>query len=103
MNDDIPALPETTLAEPLRRALGAIGRVRGLALGLGGLGMAIAALFAATLGSAIVTGAMAGPLAGLGTGLGAALGVFLAGAGALCLLGWGVGLALQARGRSLSS
>jgi multidrug efflux pump subunit AcrB len=87
----------------LRRALGAMGRVRGLALGLGGLGMAIAALFAATLGSAIVTGAMAGPLAGLGTGLGAALGVFLAGAGALCLLGWGVGLALQARGRSLSS
>jgi len=87
----------------LRRALGAMGRVRGLALGLGGLGMAIAALFAATLGSAILTGAMAGPLAGLGTGLGAALGVFLAGAGALCLLGWGVGLALQARGRSLSS
>ncbi len=87
----------------LRRALGAMGRVRGLAMGLGGLGVAIAALFAATLGSAIVTGAMAGPLAGLGTGLGAALGVFLAGAGALCLLGWGVGLALQARGRSLSS
>jgi multidrug efflux pump subunit AcrB len=87
----------------LRRALGAMGRVRGLALGLGGLGVAIAALFAATLGSAILTGAMAGPLAGLGTGLGAALGVFLAGAGALCLLGWGVGLALQARGRSLSS
>lgn len=87
----------------LRRALGAMGRLRGLALGLGGLGVAIAALFAATLGSALATGAMAGPLAGLGTGLATALGVFLAGAGALCLLGWGVGLALRARGGSLQS
>ena len=88
----------------LRRGFGVAGRLPGLAMGLGGLAVAIAGLFGATLASAVITGAMAGPLASLGTGgIGAAFGVFVAGAAVLCVLGWVVGLLVQARGRRLSS
>jgi hypothetical protein len=57
------------------------------------VGALILGLFAATLGSAALTGAMAGPLAGLGAGMGAAFGLFVSGAAALCAVGWGVGTA----------
>ncbi len=72
----------------LRRALGAMPRQKGVALGIGGLGLALVALFAVSLGSTIVTGAMFGPLEGIGAGMGAAFGVFVMGAAALCLIGW---------------
>jgi len=72
----------------LRRALGARSRHSGIALGLGGLAAAVAALFAATLGSAVLTGAMAGPLAAIGSGPVPALGVFVAGTAGLCMIAW---------------
>ena len=52
----------------LRRAAGTLPRHPAMALGLGALAVALAGLFAATLGSAMVTGGMAGPLAALGRG-----------------------------------
>jgi multidrug efflux pump subunit AcrB len=84
----------------LRRGFGLVGRHRALALGLGAVSLAMVALFAATLGHAVVTGTMAGPLAGLGDGgLGAAFGIFVAGAGALCLFGWVLALMLPTQMR----
>lgn len=83
----------------LRRALGAIRRQRGVALGMGGLTFAILALFAVTLGSAILGGGMLGPLAGLGEGTRAAFGVFVAGAGLLCLAAWVAALVLTRRAK----
>ncbi|MHA7888583.1 efflux RND transporter permease subunit [Roseicyclus sp.] len=79
----------------LRRATGTLTRHPAMGFGLGALAMALTALFAATLGSALATGGMIGPLAGLGTGMGPAFGVFLAGAALLCVLGWTVAAALH--------
>jgi multidrug efflux pump subunit AcrB len=79
----------------LRRATGTLTRHPAMGFGLGALGVALAALFAATLGSALATGGMIEPLAGLGTGIGPAFGVFLAGAALLCVLGWTVAAALH--------
>ena len=78
----------------LRRALGARARHPGVALAMGGLALATAALFAATLGSAMLTGAMAGPLAALGTGMMATFGVFVAGTALLCGVAWVAGAVL---------
>jgi multidrug efflux pump subunit AcrB len=72
----------------LRRALGGFGRRPGFAGLVLALGVASAAIFAATLGSYLVTGAMVGPLAGLAASAGVALAVFIAGVAALCLLVW---------------
>jgi multidrug efflux pump subunit AcrB len=83
----------------LRRAAGALPRHPAMALGLGALAVALAGLFAATLGSALVTGSMAGPLAALGAGLTPALGVFVAGAAALCVGAWCVAVLLHAVSR----
>ncbi|MDG3041098.1 efflux RND transporter permease subunit [Roseicyclus marinus] len=77
----------------LRRALGAMGRNPGLARGMLALLGAVTLLFAATLGSVIVTGSMAGPLAALGAGLLPAFALFVAGTAILCLIGWSVALA----------
>jgi multidrug efflux pump subunit AcrB len=79
----------------LRRATGTLTRHPAMGFGLGALAVALTALFAATLGSALATGGMIGPLAGLGTGIGPAFGVFLAGAALLCVLGWTVAAALH--------
>ncbi|WP_284266377.1 efflux RND transporter permease subunit [Roseicyclus amphidinii] len=79
----------------LRRATGTLTRHPAMGFGVGALAVALTALFAATLGSALATGGMIGPLAGLGTGIGPAFGVFLAGAALLCVLGWTVAAALH--------
>jgi multidrug efflux pump subunit AcrB len=84
----------------LRRALGTLSRRPGLALGVGGLAAVLLALFAATLGSAIVTGAMAGPLAAIGPGVAVAFGVFAAGAAVMSVAGWGIGTLLFALRRT---
>jgi multidrug efflux pump subunit AcrB len=83
----------------LRRSLGAQSRHRGMTLGIGGLGLAILALFAATLGNTILTGAMAGPFAALGAGMAPALGVFVLGAAAVCLLAWVIAMLAHALSR----
>jgi multidrug efflux pump subunit AcrB len=80
----------------LRRAIGTVSRHPAMGLGLGALAVALAALFAATLGSAIVTGGMIGPLAGLGEGVGAAFGVFAMGTATLCLGAWMIAALLHA-------
>ena len=82
----------------LRRAARALPRHPVMALGLGALVLALAGLFAATLGSALVTGDMIGPLAALGGGMAPAFGVFVAGAAALCVAGWMVAALLHALG-----
>ncbi|MBF9048332.1 AcrB/AcrD/AcrF family protein [Rhodobacterales bacterium LSUCC0031] len=84
----------------LRRALGSMRRERGVALALGGLTLAIMALFAATLGSAILGGGMVGPLAGLGEGIRVAFGVFVAGAALICVLAWVGAAVVMARTRA---
>mgnify|MGYP000197478084 CR=1 FL=1 len=86
----------------LRRALRSLPRNPGVALGVGGVAVAALALFAATLGSTMLSGTMAGPLAGLGSGLTAAFGVFVAGTAAMCLLGWIIGATVFAGRRSTS-
>jgi multidrug efflux pump subunit AcrB len=83
----------------LRRATGTLTRHPVMGFGLGALGLALAGLFAATLGSALATGGMFGPLAGLGEGVGAALGVFAAGTAALCLGAWIIAALLHAVSR----
>jgi multidrug efflux pump subunit AcrB len=83
----------------LRRALRGAARRPAVAAGIGGLALAIAALFIATLGSALATGAMAGPFGGLGAGLSTAFGVFAAGAAVLCLAWWIVAAVLAAMTR----
>ncbi|MBF9058495.1 AcrB/AcrD/AcrF family protein [Rhodobacterales bacterium HKCCSP123] len=83
----------------LRRATGTLSRHPAMGLGLGALGVALAGLFAATLGSALATGGMIGPLAGLGDGTGPALGVFLGGAAMLCVAAWIVAALLHAVSR----
>lgn len=80
----------------LRRALGGLSRRPGLTLAVGGLGLALFAGFAATVGAHLATGAMAGPLATIGGGsLPAAMGLFLAGAAILCVLAWIVAAVLS--------
>jgi multidrug efflux pump subunit AcrB len=82
----------------LRRAVSGRHRRREPALALGGLGAALAAAFAATLGAHLVTGQMAGPLAALGGGtLASAAGLFVAAAAGICGLAWLVAVALAAR------
>jgi multidrug efflux pump subunit AcrB len=83
----------------LRRATGTLTRHPVMGFGLGALALALAGLFAATLGSALATGGMFGPLAGLGEGVGAALGVFAAGTAALCLGAWIIAALLHAVSR----
>ena len=74
-------------AQSLRRGLAANARVPGLAgvLGLGVLG--VVALFAATMGSAMVTGSLPEWLGG-GSSMPQALGMFIAGTAAWTLLLW---------------
>jgi len=82
----------------LRRGFGLGARQPVVAVGLAVLGVAMAGLFAATLGSALLTGTMVGPLSGLGSGgVGAAFGLFVAGAAVLSLLGWVVAVTLHLR------
>ena len=87
----------------LRRALAALRRQRGVALGMGGLVVAVMALFALTLGSAILGGGMVGPLAGLGDGTRAAFGIFVAGAALLCVVAWAVAAVLMSRAKARSA
>ncbi|WP_438975424.1 efflux RND transporter permease subunit [Roseicyclus sp.] len=87
----------------LRRALAALRRQRGVALGMGGLVVAVMALFALTLGSAILGGGMVGPLAGLGDGTRAAFGIFVAGAALLCVVAWVVAAVLMSRAKARSA
>ena len=87
-------------AQSLRRGLAANARVPGLAgvLGLGVLG--VVALFAATMGSAMVTGSLPEWLGG-GSSMPQALGLFIAGTAAWTLVLWvltSVRFALAARG-----
>jgi hypothetical protein len=77
-----------------RRALGATGHGRGIALGFSALGAGVAALFAATFGALMATGAMWGPFGGLGDGVSMALLVFLAGTLVVCGLAYGAALAM---------
>jgi multidrug efflux pump subunit AcrB len=77
-----------------RRALGATGHGRGIALGFSALGAGVAALFAATFGALMATGAMWGPFGGLGDGVSMALLVFLAGTLAVCGVAYGAALAM---------
>lgn len=87
----------------LRRSVNTSGGLRWVSLGLGG---ALVALFAATLGSVIVGGSLPVPVAAVlpaaaDAGASAALVLFLAGAIALLLAGWimgAVGHALAGRG-----
>ncbi len=78
----------------LRRALGAMARRRALALGVGGVALAGAVMFAATMGSTVATGAMIGPFAGFGTGMGAAFVVFAVGLAGICALAYALGAVL---------
>lgn len=87
----------------LRRALASLRRQRGLALGIGGMTVAIMALFAMTLGGAILGDGMLGPLSGLGDGTRAAFGVFVAGAGLLCLVAWAGAVLLSVRAKARSA
>ena len=75
-----------------RRALGSAAHSPRLALTFAVLSVALALVFAATLGSVFATGAMWGPLAGLGDGPMPALGVFLAVTAILCVLAYAVAL-----------
>ncbi|MBF9045049.1 AcrB/AcrD/AcrF family protein [Rhodobacterales bacterium HKCCE4037] len=77
-----------------RRALGSASHNKGLALGAGLLSLGVAALFAATFGSLILSGSLWGPFAAVGTGAPAALGLFLVGTLVLCGLGLLAALAL---------
>ena len=87
----------------LRRALGAVRRQRGVALGIGGLALAMLALFAATLGGAIWGAGMVGPLAGLADGTWAAFGVFVAGAALMCAVVWVGAIMLMQRAKARSA
>ncbi len=72
----------------LRRVFGHVSLHKGMTAAVVALGMAVAGLFAATLGAFLLTGAMVGPLAQIGATTGLALATFLGGAAALCLLAW---------------
>ncbi|MGA0925350.1 MAG: hypothetical protein ACO3R6_12805, partial [Lutimaribacter sp.] len=87
----------------LRRALATLRRQRGVSLGMGGLVVAVMALFALTLGSAIMGGGMVGPLAVLGDGTKAAFGIFVAGAALLCVVAWAVAAVLMLRAKAQSA
>ena len=77
----------------LRHAFAAGHRAPGLGLTLGIAALAMAAVFAATLGSLIVTGALPAELGG-GSSVIKALGYFVAGTGAVALVAW-LGAALR--------
>ncbi|EPX81780.1 efflux RND transporter permease subunit [Litoreibacter arenae] len=80
----------------VRRALSVGG---GLRWAVAGLAVAVAALFAATLGSAIVTGALPAPLASLagGSAVMAGFALFLGGTAALLVLSWLIAALAHAR------
>ncbi|MEQ8368565.1 MAG: efflux RND transporter permease subunit [Roseicyclus sp.] len=85
----------------LRRVFRFGGRGKlGLQAAIGAVACVIAGLFAATLGSQIVTGQMFGPLAGLWQGTTAsAAAVFLVGTGAICIVAWMIGAAAHSVNR----
>jgi hypothetical protein len=70
-----------------RRSLRAVSQRPVFTISIGGLTLACAAMFAATLGSFIAQGAMWGPFASIGDSVGTALGVFILGTAAICALG----------------
>ncbi|MEM7721077.1 MAG: efflux RND transporter permease subunit [Pseudomonadota bacterium] len=88
----------------VKRAFRSAGRRPGLALALsmGVAGVAIAGVFAVTLGAYVMTGEMAFGLAGLGDGMSVALGAFLAGTALICVQAWVIAalVHLVARARS---
>ncbi len=84
----------------LRRSFRGIGRHKGLTAVMAGLGLAMAALFAVSLGGYLTTGAMLGPFAGLGASASMALAVFLGGILALCLIAWSVAAVLYGVARA---
>ena len=76
--------------QALRRGVAVAGRAPLMAVGVILAGLGVVAVFVATLGAQIVTGAMMIELPVEGTS-GAAM-AFLAGAGAVCLIFWVLGL-----------
>lgn len=83
----------STQIRALRRVFGGARRIPEVAAGLGGIAVALALFWAATLGSYLVTGAAFGPLADrLPSSGGAVFGVFVLGSALIILAGWGIGL-----------
>ncbi|MGV6887649.1 efflux RND transporter permease subunit [Rhodophyticola sp. SM2404] len=83
----------STQIRALRRVFGGARRIPEVAAGLGGIAVALALFWAATLGSYLLTGAAFGPLAvRLPSSGGAVFGVFVLGSALIILAGWGIGL-----------
>ncbi len=83
----------STQIRALRRVFGGARRIPEVAAGLGGIAVALALFWAATLGSYLVTGAAFGPVADrLPSSGGAVFGVFVLGSALIILAGWGIGL-----------
>ncbi|MEJ6392779.1 efflux RND transporter permease subunit [Gymnodinialimonas sp. 2305UL16-5] len=84
-----------------RRSLRARGRRPAMAAGFAGLSLAVLILFAATLGSAAISGSMWGPFATLGDGLGVAFASFIGGVTVLCAIALAAALAFGGAGRRM--